>query len=168
LLSSTPLLLAVPRIYHAVAILLPDGSVLVCGGDDTPNLPSLIAHNSGQIYMPAYMFSSTRPQMTPPLSVIKYLSEGAQSFDMDVVTDPSVSASQLKVVLISAGSVTHGFDRGQRYMELDIIATPAGDPGAWLLQVTPPNDPTEMPPGMYMMFTVAAGIPSVASIVRLC
>lgn len=57
-------LMARPRMYHAIAILLPDGSLLIAGGQYRPdgsgqNHPGLSDFN-GQIYYPGYMFDSSK------------------------------------------------------------------------------------------------------------
>jgi len=49
--------------------------------------------------------------------------------------------------LNGAGSVTHHFDYGQRYVEL--MATVAGDVTVWV-----PSDPDMLPEGYYLLFVV--------------
>jgi galactose oxidase-like protein len=66
------------------------------------------------------------------------------------------------VALIRPGSVTHGVNFEQRYVDLTFSA------GAGFLSVTAPADGRVAPPGWYMLFLVnRAGVPSLASWIRL-
>lgn len=56
-----------PRVHHAVAVLLPDGSVFSAGGD-YPGFGSLKKY---QVYKPPYFFQGTRPAISSiPASAI--------------------------------------------------------------------------------------------------
>ncbi|HEY3101881.1 MAG TPA: Ig-like domain-containing protein [Methylomirabilota bacterium] len=144
-----------PRLYHSVALLLPDGTVWSAGGNpDWGNW-----ENRMEIYRPAYLFNAsggpaTRPTITAAPSVIGY----GGSFQ---VSTPN-AASIASVALIRNGANTHAFDMDQRMVSLSFTR------GAGTLTVTAPPNANIAPPGYYMLFIVDAnGVPSVAPFVRV-
>lgn len=129
------------RGYHSTAILLPDGRVVLSGGDvgfdeELPGQPP-----SAQIFTPNYG-AGTRPQITAGPDEIQIGSVG----NSISVNDSSVS----KAVLIGLGAVTHSYDMNQRYVELDLTGT--GNP--LVKHVKGPNSSTQAPVGWYMLFVL--------------
>ncbi|MBV8476589.1 MAG: DUF1929 domain-containing protein, partial [Acidobacteria bacterium] len=145
-----------PRLYHNIQLLLPDGTVLLAGGNPAQG----IFEKHIEIYQPSYFFNSdgspaTRPKAASDApSSITY----GQSFTLST-PDASTIAS---IALIKAGSVTHSFDMDQRYVGLSFTA------GQATLKVTGPPNSNVAPPGYYMLFLVnKAGTPSLASWVQV-
>jgi concanavalin A-like lectin/glucanase superfamily protein/galactose oxidase-like protein/Kelch motif protein len=142
----------VPRLYHSVALLLPDGTVFAGGGGHPPGFG--VEQYQAEIYSPPYLFKGPRPSITASPSVVGY----GQSFFLQT-PDGAGAAS---VALIAQGSVTHGFNSNQRYLSLSFTQTAGG------LNVTAPANSNLAPPGYYMMFLVnGTGVPSVAAWLRL-
>jgi hypothetical protein len=143
------------RLYHSVAILLPDGSVLVGGG----GAPGPEQNANAEIYYPPYLFKASgglavRPKIT---AAPKRLSFG-QDFSLTVDRVGAIKA----VTLIKAGSVTHSFNMEQRFMKL-AFAVAGGK-----LSVRAPAKAALAPPGPYLLFVIDnLGVPSVARIVSL-
>lgn len=146
---------AYPRLYHSVALLLPDATVFLAGGN--PSRGTFEPHI--EIYKPAYLFNSdgtlaARPSITAAPGTINY----GQAF---TVTTPSASSIS-SVVLVRNGSPTHAYDKDQREVALSFTA------GSGTLTVTGPPNSNIAPPGNYMLFILnQTGVPSVASFVQV-
>lgn len=160
------------RIYHSVALLLPDARVWVAGGGhpaETENCasPPCIAldHPNAEIFSPPYLFRG--PQLEAPAiaagpgvaigpgGVARVRSGAVVSY---AVSQPSRVAS---VVWMRPAAVTHAYNEDQRLVH--VAAGPRGV-GA---EVIAPSDRTIAPPGPYMMFLLDdKGVPSHAAWVR--
>ena len=147
---------AYARLYHSGALLLPDATVLVIGGNPARGTyePRL------EIYSPAYLFNSdgslaTRPTITSVTpGVIGY----GGSFQIQTPNAANISSA----VLVRPGSPTHAFDMDQRLVGLSFTA------GNGVLNATAPPNGSIAPPGYYLLFILnSAGVPSLAGFVQL-
>lgn len=165
-----------PRLYHSMAMLLPDASVFVVGGrifnnnqatwtppTSCPALPSPPYYPdsrlSGEIFYPPYLFDGNQFTDRPTidglvLSNVSYqaLSPGqnALTFPVDVTT---ISGTIGKVVLARPAAVTHHFDSDQRHIEL--LFTGGSLPGqAQQLTIEAPSDDIAPP---WLLHVVRAG-----------
>jgi hypothetical protein len=145
----------VPRMYHSVALLLPDATVWTAGSNPQQGT----YENRMEIYRPAYLFAAgggaaARPSISAAPGVVGYNT----SFQ---VSTPS-AASIASVALIRNGADTHAFDMEQRMVSLSFTR------GSGALTVTSPPNANIAPPGYYMLFLVdTSGVPSVARFVQL-
>ena len=146
---------AFARLYHSVALLLPDATVWVAGGN--PVRGTVEPHL--EIYKPAYLFNSsgglaTRPTISSAPNSISW--NGAFT-----VSTPD-AANISSVVLVRPGTPTHAFDMSQRLVGMSFTT------GSGTLTVTAPPNGNIAPPGYYMLFLVnTSGVPSVAKFVKL-
>jgi Galactose oxidase-like, Early set domain/Galactose oxidase, central domain/Kelch motif len=139
------------RTYHETALLLPDGRVLVGGGGGCCNAPD---QSNAEIFSPPYLFKGPRPTIGSAPTSIGY---GTQFV---VGTPDAISIGSVAVIRL--GAVTHQMDRSQNYVPLAFTI------GSGVLTVQMPANKNFAPPGDYMLFIVnGAGVPSVASIVRI-
>ena len=141
-----------PRLHHAMAMLLPDGRVLVGGGGQT-EIEGESEYRDIEFYSPPYLFKGDRPVISAAPATISY----GQQFSVGT-PDKNIN----KVVLIRLGSVTHGFNQNQAVSNLKFKKGKGG------LTVDGPVDSNVVPPGHYMLFIVdGGGVPAVAKIVKL-
>lgn len=151
---------AYARLYHSVALLMPDATVWVAGGN--PQRGTYESHM--EIYQPAYLFTTdgsgnvipaTRPTITGAPSGINY----GSNFTIQTPDAANIASA----VLVRAGGVTHAFNMDQRLVGMSFTVADAGD-----LTLTAPPNRNIAPPGYYLLFLVNnAGVPSVASFVQL-
>ena len=143
------------RVYHTVALLMPDATVWLAGGN--PQRGTYEQHM--EIYSPAYLFNSdgslaTRPTITSAPTNITWNTQFA-------VSTPD-AANIGSAVLMRPGSSTHAFDMSERMVGLNFTA------GSGMLTVTGPPSANVAPPGYYMLFLLNnSGVPSVAKFVLL-
>jgi hypothetical protein len=179
-----------PRLYHSIALLLPDGRVLVGGGyrgvkhtdqqtgqELTPILPEHFTyadwkqqHSNFEIFSPDYLSAGPRPEILTTPTQIGY----GEPFEVTVALPGSAAPAAAigSICLMSPGSVTHHFDWDQRFVGLSFTVSTSHHNTR--LVVTPPANPHLAPPGWYMLFVktdpAASGgvrIPSIAKFVRL-
>lgn len=140
-----------PRMYHSVSMLMPDGRVLSAGGGRLAPAPDQL---NMQMYSPPYLFKGARPTIANLPATMGY------SSSVDLVSPEAADIA--KVSLVSLASVTHTADWNQHFVDLPF--TRSGD----TLTVSTPAGANLATPNYYMVFAVnAAGVPSVAKIVKL-
>lgn len=139
---------SVVRMYHSVALLMPDGRVVTTSGNPPPygnsapwQPPQPNEEMRIEMYSPPYMFSVIRPTIGQVDGEWKY---------GQAVNIASLDAEDiLWAELIRPGITTHSFDNSQRLVDLPISARNGGS-----LTVSTPAAPTMAPPGWYMLFLV--------------
>ncbi|MFO0984130.1 MAG: galactose oxidase-like domain-containing protein [Planctomycetota bacterium] len=152
---------AYARLYHSVALLLPDATVWTAGSNPQRGIwePHM------EIYSPPYLFTTdpgtgnvipaTRPSIAAAPAVIGY----GGTFLVDTPDDLDIAS----IALVRPGSDTHAWDMEQRLIRLSFTRTVPGTLG-----VGEPPNANIAPPGYYMLFLVnGAGVPSMATFVRV-
>jgi len=142
-----------PHLYHSTAVLLPDATVVLSGGN--PQQGVFEPHI--EIYQPPYLFNAdgslaTRPSLTAAPTTVGY----GQTFT--VTSNGTIAGA----VLIREGAVTHAFDMSQRAVGLSFTTN-----GQAITLTGPPNS-NVAPPGVYLLFLVNTnGVPSVGQVVTV-
>jgi Domain of unknown function (DUF1929) len=136
----------VARVYHSVALLLPDGRVAAAGGNPRRRVNELRL----EIYSPAYI-SRPRPIIQSAPKALSYRLQ---------FTIQTPQATNIKwVSLIRPMATTHSCDTEQR-----LVDVPINFRNATSLNVTLTDNRNIAPPGWYMLFiSDNSGTPSVAT-----
>jgi hypothetical protein len=134
---------ATPRLYHSTALLLPDGRVLTGGGTTTFSNKNLDKRKTVEFYTPPNLLTASgrlaeRPEILAAPDTFKW----NRPFKVTVGEGQKIK----RVTLIGLGAVTHSFDMGQRFIELEF--NPSGNE----LTVQAPKSGNLAPPGYYMLF----------------
>lgn len=141
------------REYHALATLVPDGRIIVVGGEGAPgNEPpqSII-----DAYKPPYLFRGVRPQVLN-LAKTDYHRGDTIHFEVGRTNSPTA------IVLQSTTAVTHMMNCGENRF-LDLAFSQQGQ----VIEAIVPNDSLRSMPGWYMLWAMVDDIPSVAHMVRI-
>lgn len=153
---------SVVRLYHSIALLLPDGRVITAGGNPPPygqqvawEPPDPNEELRLEVYSPPYLFAGPRP--------IINAAPAEWAYGQNVVIGTPQAGEIKWASIIRPGVTTHSFDNSQRLVDLTIQAQANGQ-----LHVATPDQPTLAPPGWYMLFIVDhGGVPSIASWIHL-
>lgn len=143
------------RLYHSMAMLMADGTVMVGGG----GAPGPQNNLNFELYFPPYLFAAggqlaARPTIESAPTVMDIGRTNA--------VDVSGANAPARVVMVKAGSVTHSWNMEQRFVELTFAAS--GN----RLSVQAPTRAADAPPGFYMLFVLDGnGVPSVSKMVRV-
>lgn len=144
---------SVGRLYHSTATLLEDGSVLIAGSNPSPDVNTKqkwkTTWDVERWYAPYH--DKPRPSNAGLPNSFSY---GGNAFTLTM--DSATKASKAKVVLIRTGFSTHGFNMGQRMLELRSQAN-----GNQLRVAQAPNNPALFAPGPALAFVVVDGVPSI-------
>jgi hypothetical protein len=140
---------SVPRVYHGVGLLLPDGRVWTAGSTPGPDRWELRT----EIFSPGYYFQ-TRPNISDNPNVGPY---GGTIFI------PTPDAANINSVsLVHLGCTTHHYDTDSRLLWLQITARDSAG-----VTVSAPLNARLAPAGYYMIHVLRSGVPSRARIIGI-
>jgi hypothetical protein len=163
---------SIPRLYHSVALLLLDGTLMVTGSNPV-EMPKLqpdaqdpyVTDFRVEIYVPPYLQgdnANKRPTniVIPTKTIAPNRGEFAVSF-----TAPA-GAQSVKVVLYHGGFVTHSVHMGHRMLELDVRGWVALSAKQTLFVTSPPSH-NVAPAGPYVVYVVVDGVPGIGQFVTI-
>ncbi|BCJ46567.1 hypothetical protein GCM10010168_62060 [Actinoplanes ianthinogenes] len=147
---------AIPRTYHSVALLMPDGRVFT-GGGGLCGEGCAANHFDAEIFTPPYLLTEDgKPAARPSITTAP--ATAANGAKITVSTDRAVKS----FAIVRMGTATHSVDTDQRRLSLPPAAVTGG------YQLTIPSDPGIALPGYWMLFALdAKGVPSVAKTIRI-
>jgi hypothetical protein len=139
----------VPRLYHSVALLTPDGKVITAGSNPARKTED----RRIEMYLPPYLFHSARPTM--------HLGTHTATFGGTITA--TVSSGVHEISLMRPSACTHSCDNEQRLVD---VAFTTGAGNSITLQM--PDNPNLAPPGWYLVFAVDHhGVPSIGQWLKL-
>jgi hypothetical protein len=161
----------IPRLYHSVALLLLDGTVMIAGSNPS-EMPVLEAFREEPFvtefrverYTPPYL-SDGRANSRPTDVLLSKLDLSAQS-DLVISFNCVQNATSLKVVLYHGGFVTHSLHMGHRMLYLDTVGFSAGNSGQ-IVTASMPGNMNLTPPGPYVVYVVVDGVPGIGQFVNV-
>ena len=164
----------IPRLYHSVALLLLDGTLMVAGSNPVeqpvltpvPNqTPSedYVTEFRVEIYTPPYLQNNAVRPTDIVLSSTTLTADGS-TFTVSF-TAPSGNTA-CAVVLYHGGFVTHSLHMNHRMLFLDITGYVAGATGQTLTAKMPPNRNVAQP-GPYVVYVTCGGVPGLGQFVMV-
>ena len=148
---------AIPRTYHSVALLMPDGRVFT-GGGGLCGTGCATNHFDGEIFTPPNLLNDDGTPASRP-TITSAPATAANGATISVATNRAVTG----FAIIRMGSATHSVDTDQR--RLALIPTPVAGGG---YDLTIPADRGVAVPGYWMLFALdSKGVPSVATTIRI-
>ncbi|KAI5298958.1 hypothetical protein KEM56_003637, partial [Ascosphaera pollenicola] len=167
----------VPRLYHSVALLLLDGTVMVTGSNPVempvltpnPDIPGLeyVTEFRVEIYTPPYLAGKKGRDRPSKLELsTKKLKPDGMKFKIHFVTHGHIR-NELKVALYHGGFVTHSLHMGSRLLFLEHEGFESGSLGKHEVTVKMPTSGNVVPPGPYQLYVVVDGVPSVGQFVMV-
>ncbi|WP_067691945.1 glyoxal oxidase [Nocardia jejuensis] len=139
----------IPRLYHSVALLTPDGKVITAGSNPARKTEELRI----ELYSPPYLFRGPRPPL--------HLTATTATYGATVAA--TTTAILREASLLHPTSCTHSCDNNQRLIDLDFAVTAPGR-----ITLTMPDNPALAPPGWYLVVVVDTdGVPSIGKWIQL-
>jgi hypothetical protein len=148
--------LPIARGNHGVALLLPDGRVLVAGGTGDPLSPTAAAGNNAiELFDPPYLSRGPRAR-------ILSMSGTALRRGRVLTVDLAPGASITDLVLVSARACSRWSDGGaQRTIRLRFRQQ------STRVRTVIPRSASELPSGQYLLFAMVDDVPSIGRMVSI-
>ena len=144
--------MSIPRNYHSVGILLPDATVGNGGGGLCGSCAT--NHFDMEIFTPPYLYDASGALAARP--TISSVSTGATAVGTSFTVTTGGAVDSFSIIRLT--STTHTVNTDQRRIAL----TPSATAGTtYTLDI--PADPGVAVPGVWYIFALAGGVPSVAS-----
>lgn len=162
----------IPRLYHSVALLLLDGTVMVAGSNPEP-MPLLQANPTHpyitefrvEIYTPPYL-SGDNANRRPTNVQLSTTDLRADSTTFTISFTAPAGALWVQVALYHGGFVTHSLHMSHRMLFLDNEGWRVGQEDQ-SLKVTMPPENNVAPPGPYVVYVTVDGVPSIGQFVMV-
>lgn len=158
----------IPRLYHSVALLLLDGTVMVAGSNPVQmpmNQPDAanpyVTEWRVENYVPPYL-QGDKANQRPTNMVLGSKTLRADGSQFTITCTLPHASTNIKVVLYHGGFVTHSVHMGHRMLNLDIVKSAQGS-----LTVSGPPNHNVAPPGPYVVYVLVDGVPGVGQFVQV-
>ncbi|KAH6671798.1 glyoxal oxidase N-terminus-domain-containing protein [Halenospora varia] len=162
----------IPRLYHSVALLLLDGTLMVTGSN--PVEMPILAPNANNPYVTEFRVERYTPPYLQgdnankrPTNVVlssKAIKADGSKFTVSFTTPANAKAVQVN--LYHGGFVTHSVHMGHRMLSLDYTGWADGSTQQTLTVSGPPSL-NVAPPGPYVVYVVVDGVPAMGQFVSV-
>ncbi|KAK9236384.1 glyoxal oxidase N-terminus-domain-containing protein [Lipomyces kononenkoae] len=163
---------SIARLYHSVALLIPDGRVMVAGSNPV-EMPILepseytpyVTEFRVEIFTPPYLMGDKASRRPRDVTLSSTSLRNGESFLLTFINGQA-NTTDVKVVLYHGGFVTHSTHMGHRMIYLDYAGFDSAPKPANTKQTLTVSMPSAeygsvTPPAPYLLFVVTDGIPSV-------
>ncbi|KAL8714219.1 MAG: hypothetical protein Q9220_001948 [cf. Caloplaca sp. 1 TL-2023] len=166
----------IARLYHSVAVLLLDGTLMIAGSNPVeqpqttpvPNkVPSqdYVTEFRVEIYTPPYLSGANANKRPTGMTLSsKSLTANGSTFTVKFTAPAGNKAA--KVALYHGGFVTHSLHMNHRMVFLDTTGYQAGATSQTLTVKMPPNHNVAQP-GPYVVYVTVDGVPAVGQFVSV-
>ncbi|MFK7804158.1 MAG: putative Ig domain-containing protein [Anaerolineae bacterium] len=146
---------SVPRNYHAVALLMPDGRVWSGGG----GLCNCAAdHPNHQVYSPPYLFNADGSLADRPT-----INSAPDSAGYGATINVQASNDIQRFTMVKMSGVTHNLNSDQRFLNVDFTSPSNGS-----YSLTLNSNLNVLTPGYWMLFALDdQGVPSVSHALQI-
>ncbi|CAN6840258.1 hypothetical protein Bca4012_048182 [Brassica carinata] len=163
---------AIPRMYHSIAIALPDGKVLVGGSNTNDGYRYNVEFPTElrvEKFSPPYLdpaLANMRPKIvnnaTP--KQIKY----GKVFKVKVeLNQKDVTKENLKAHMLAPSFTTHSISMNMRMLLLGVASVNPSGGNSFEIQAAAPPNGNLAPPGYYLLFAVYKGVPSIGEWIQI-
>lgn len=155
----------IPRMYHSVSVLLPDGKVLIAGSNTHDGYKFDHKYPTElrvEKFSPPYLdpaLAHLRPEIVLDKSdcMVGY----GQRISIQVKTTEGIKQSDIRITMYAPAFTTHGTSMNQRLVILGLVEV-INDvaPGQHKIVAEAPPSGVITPPGYYLLYVVYKGVPS--------
>lgn len=166
----------IPRMYHSVALMLLDGTILVAGSnpnempvleeDTDPNVSSRAFSTEFRVekYTPSYLLEGKMNRRPTDIAMTQNVLVPGQT--ISVITFSAVNRPKdYKVMLYHGGFVTHAIHMGQAMIEMQHLNLKHIKVNRYEVTIKVPN--IKMAPGPYVVYLVVDGVPGIGQFVKV-
>ena len=164
----------IPRLYHSVALLLLDGTIMVAGSNPVeqpilqpvPNqVPSedFVTEFRVEIYTPPYL--QNNPTRPGDIALSTEILRPGLTFSVEFTR--LAQTQDIKVAMYHGGFVTHSVHMGHRMLFLDIKDVKQDPDGHTKISIEMPLNGNVAPPGPYVLYVVCDGTPGIGQFVKV-
>jgi len=166
----------IARLYHSVALLLLDGTLMIAGSNpvEEPVLTPVPNHTPFwdyvteyrvEIYTPPYL-SGANANRRPTAITLSSNTLTANSQKFNIQFTAPAGAQAVKVALYHGGYVTHSLHMNHRMLFLDTTGFAVGSTAQTITVTMPPNKNVAQP-GPYVVYVTVDGVPGIGQFVSV-
>ncbi|CAN8275797.1 unnamed protein product [Cochlearia groenlandica] len=162
----------IPRVYHAIAIALPDGKVLVGGSNTNDGYKYNVEFPTElriEKFSPPYLdpaLANMRPKIVNAATP-KQIKFG-QMFNVKIeLKQANVVKENVMVTMLAPPFTTHGVSMNMRLLMLGINNVINENGVAHQIQAVAPPNGNVAPPGYYLLYVVYNGVPSIGEWIQI-